>query len=373
MSIRRIIGRNIINLSGWRTNRKIVVFESDDWGSIRMPSREVHEDLLKSGIRVDKCPYSCFDSLEGRDDLTALFDVLLEFRDKNENHPVITANTVVANPDFERIKASDYREYYYESFAETYKRYSKQSNTFPLWKQGMEERVFYPQFHGREHVNVALWLKLLQDKNKTFNRAFKSGLWGLGPEVITTGKVNIQASFDAVDSKECFFHKAAIIEGLDLFENSFGFRSKSFIASNFVWDTSLNIVLAENGVNLIQGMKYQKLPYFVSAERTLLRHSTGKTNNLGQIYLVRNCEFEPTQRHNIDSVDSAMKDIANAFVWKTPAIISAHRLNFIGSIHSTNRDNNLVSLHKLLAGILKEWPDTEFMNSEQLGEIVRNR
>ena len=39
---------------GWKTDRKIVVIESDDWGSIRMPRREVYEMSLKKGYRVDR-------------------------------------------------------------------------------------------------------------------------------------------------------------------------------------------------------------------------------------------------------------------------------------------------------------------------------
>ncbi len=33
--IKSKISRHYTNLSGWRTKRKIVVFESDDWGSIK--------------------------------------------------------------------------------------------------------------------------------------------------------------------------------------------------------------------------------------------------------------------------------------------------------------------------------------------------
>ena len=30
---------NLVNYNGWQTNRKIIVFESDDWGAIRTPSK----------------------------------------------------------------------------------------------------------------------------------------------------------------------------------------------------------------------------------------------------------------------------------------------------------------------------------------------
>jgi len=57
-----------------------------------------------------------------------------------------------------------------------------------------------------------------------------------------------------------------------------------------------------------------------------------KKNDYEQIYLVRNCFFEPTQDARLDK-DFCLKGIAKSFLrLKKPAIISAHRLNFIGSI-----------------------------------------
>ena len=113
-NIKRNITRQIINIPGWRTNRKIVVFESDDWGSIRMPSKDVYQKLLKSGIIVDKGQYCKYDSLATENDLSLLFDVLTSVKDKNGNAGIITANTLVANPDFEKIKESDFTSYYYK-------------------------------------------------------------------------------------------------------------------------------------------------------------------------------------------------------------------------------------------------------------------
>jgi hypothetical protein len=40
--------RNLSNIPGWRTNRKIVVIESDDWGAICMASKEISDMLLLS-------------------------------------------------------------------------------------------------------------------------------------------------------------------------------------------------------------------------------------------------------------------------------------------------------------------------------------
>lgn len=372
-NFKNTLSSHLLNIPGWRTNRKIVVIESDDWGSIRMPSLKVYNELLKSGISVDNCAYNRYDSLENEEDLTSLFEVLLKYRDKNGHHPVITANTVVANPDFERIKASGFQEYFYEPFTDTLKRNSSHANAFDLWKFGMVEKIFYPQFHGREHVNVSLWLKLLQEKNEIFLKAFNLGLWGIGYEVFPVSKIHIQASYDCFDEKEFIIHQEIIKDGLLQFHKIFGYHSSSFIANNFIWDKSLNSPLAENGVKYIQGMKYQLLPILKGKKRRKIFHYTGEKNKFEQIYLSRNCGFEPTENPNIDNISKCLNQIQNSFFWKKPAIISTHRLNFIGSIDKNNRNRNIELFEELIRRILLKWPDVEFLTSVELGDVIDNK
>ena len=59
--IKSTLSRNYTNSKGWRTNRKIVVIESDDWGSIRMRDQASFDKLLQSGIRVDRSKYNCLE------------------------------------------------------------------------------------------------------------------------------------------------------------------------------------------------------------------------------------------------------------------------------------------------------------------------
>lgn len=116
------------------SNRKIVIIESDDWGSIRMPSREVYDRLLNKGIRVDNDPYNRFDALATKEDLEALFEVLCSVKDKNGRNAVLTANAVTANPDFEKIRASGFTEYHYKPFTETLNE-SPKRGAFGLWQR----------------------------------------------------------------------------------------------------------------------------------------------------------------------------------------------------------------------------------------------
>lgn len=44
------VKRYIQNLPGKSTKRKLVVIESDDWGSIRMPDKETYHNVKASAL-----------------------------------------------------------------------------------------------------------------------------------------------------------------------------------------------------------------------------------------------------------------------------------------------------------------------------------
>ena len=142
---------NAQNFLGKKINQKVLVIESDDWGSIRMSSSQAYTNLLNNGIPVDKCPYNRFDNLETSNDLEAIYDLLFSFRDKNNNPLKITANTIVANPDFEKIKSSNCQNYFYEDFTATYKRLNNQ-DTFKTFLQGAENNLFIPRMYTENYT-----------------------------------------------------------------------------------------------------------------------------------------------------------------------------------------------------------------------------
>lgn len=371
-SLKKNIGRTIVNLKGWRTDKKIIVFESDDWGSIRMPNKQVYDLFQEKGFDLSNNPYCQYDTLANSNDLEALFEVLLKHKDQIGNHPVITANTVVANPDFEKIKESGFQEYYYKPFTETIKEYYPEEDVFTLWKVGIKKKIFMPQYHGREHVNVALWLNFLRENNTVFMNAFDMGFWGLPNNLYTEKKNNIQASYDSASIENLNFYKKSIEEGLILFEKIFNFKSSTFIANNYTWSSSLNETLLKCGVSAFQGMKYQKEPTIKGVKKLILNF-TGKYNEFGQLYLVRNCVFEPSQMpKSFNNIEDCLKSISSAFKFKRPAIIACHRLNFIGAIRAENRNQNLEMFDELLTKIINKWPDVTFMSSDQLAHLIKN-
>ena len=371
------LAHTLIHSLGWHTNRKIIVIESDDWGSIRMPSKDVYDLFLKDGFRVDADPYCKYDALATHDDLALLFDVLTAFRDKHGRCPVITANCIVANPDFARIKASDFTEYHYEPFTETLQHYPNCNKSFRLWQEGIKSGVFYPQLHGREHLNVNRWMKALYENNDAARRQFDNFCWGLTPETSNLINRHFLSAFGGVQNTKAI--ELILTEGVNLFYTIFGYRPDSFIAPCYVWNDDVEKYLHNNGIKYIQGNYFQSVPDFndagypgdADAGKTKSRMNyLGKRNTYRQHYLVRNCFFEPAQNENMDWIDRCLKDIKTAFQYKKPAILSAHRLNFIGSIFVENRDKNLTLLGQLLKKILTVWPDVEFFTSNHLGDLM---
>ena len=373
MGIQHEIFHNFINIPGWRTKRHLVVIESDDWGAIRMPSKEVYNQFIKEGIAVDKDPYCRYDGLATKQDLERLFEVLGSVRDKNGNPAVLTANAVVANPVFDKIEDSGFREYFYEPFTETLKRSAEHDGAWEMWQQGMNDGLFRPQFHGREHLNVKKWLSVLRQGDSTTKRAFELGSFGLTSSVDPSIKRNYMGAFNSGLDEDIAYYQQLLHEGLDLFEQLFVYRSKSFIATTYTWNPKIEPCLVDYGVIYIQGLITQKIPLDDDTTIKFVKKGfQGTRTQYGLIRLMRNCFFEPSQYDSPDVVDECLHRVELAFRWGKAAVICAHRLNFIGSIDPKNTEKNLPDFKRLLAEIVKKWPDVEFMSSDQLGEAIES-
>lgn len=359
------------NLRGWRTDRKIVVIESDDWGSIRMPSRDVYEKCLKAGYRVDSNPFEMYDSLASEDDLELLFELLTSFRDCKGKHPVFTANSMVANPDFDKIEACDFQEYHCESIQKTFQSYPKHQNCLDLWKNGIGEDIFFPQSHGREHLNVSQFMDALRRNDNDVLFGFKNKIPGSVPRGVNGGGNEYVIAMKYFDEEDKKNKKLIFEDGLLRFESIFGYQSESFIPPNYWWSPDFNQAAAEKGVEFFQGNRIMLEPD-LKGGIIKNRYHLGYTNAHGQLYLTRNVLFEPALfRMNIEKpLDHCLKSVDIAFKMNKPAIICSHRVNYVGHINKKNRDQNLLLLKELLGTICEKWPNAEFMTSVELGKII---
>jgi hypothetical protein len=360
--------KHFSNALGWNTNRKIVVIESDDWGSIRTRSKKDYEAMLSKGLEVDRSNFTSFDCLESNTDLENLFELLFEHKDSTGQPAVLTPMCIMANPDFDKIKKSNFQEYHYESFIETCNKYPNHDRVHELWKKGIEERLFVPAFHGREHLSVIRWMKALQEGNLGLLVAFEHHSFGATyyhgeqiPEYL--GAFYPDHLFDIP------LLENIIKSGVEMFKVNCGYYPTHFIAPNRESAKPLDRTLSQVGIKYLTMSKLRQYPTskgnFKSEYNWL-----GRKNKYGQIILTRNCHFEPSDKSKNNWINSCLGEVNIAFFWNKPAIISSHRVNYIGSINKNNATNGLNELDQLLSAIKNKWPEVEFMTSSELGFLM---
>jgi hypothetical protein len=340
-----------------------------------MSSLDDFKNLLKANIPVNRSHYNLYDALESNADMEMMFETLSKFKDKSGRPPVMTGVNVVANPDFEAIKANGFTEYVYEPYMETLKRYPEHDNVYALWEEGIEKRLFVPVFHSREHLNVQRWMRSLQNGTRSTFLAFENRVTGISQGIDGEQLPDFQAAFELDTPADLPYMQEVLRSGLDLFEKLYGYRSTYFVPTNGPFNNSLELVLLEKGVKYINTGKIQIEPLGNGDYKRHLRF-LGQKNQHGQRYLTRNCFFEPSSMEhpvNTDWVGNCLKEMDIAFRWHKPATISTHRVNYIGFLHPENREHSLKKLEELLSRMLQQWPDIEFMTSVELGDFIMQK
>ncbi|MEG2122095.1 MAG: hypothetical protein RRZ64_08580 [Rikenellaceae bacterium] len=364
----------IKNILGKKTDRKLLAFYVDDWGSVRTKDKKAIDYLQAKGVKFigHGSHFSRLDSLECNDDLTSLFEVLSSVKDKNGNGACFTAVMNPCNPNFEAIKANGFTEFISEPFTETLKKYGKgYENVFDLWQEGIKKNLFYPMFHGTEHVSRKQWMRALTDDENPEQWAFECESVGV-PDVEgyksysgTMQPYYIETANDNIALAE------NIKKGTSAIENLFGFKTRQFKAGGDVVSPELRPILKECGIEYLDEGLYIK-KHIGDGKYVTSVNYFGKINKIGQKILVRNCMFEPCGEYSttLGNVDNCMEEIDMAFRCGKPAVISSHRVNYVGSISPKNRENGLSKLKSLLEEVVRKYPDVEFVNADQLGDII---
>jgi hypothetical protein len=363
---------NIKNIPGWHTRAKLVVFAVDDYGNVRLDSTAARDRMTASGLDL-RGRFDRLDSVETRQDLEALLGTLSSVTDGRGRHAVFTPYALSSNPDFEAMLQGD-GAYYYEPLTRTFERLATSQpvayeGAWSLWQEGIRAGLLKPQFHGREHLNV----DVLERKMRSGDRALQINLEnrsmaGLGDEPSLPG-VGFTHGFGLWQRSEIERHREIIADGLKLFEQVFGFRASTFTPPAQKLHPDLYPFVEAQGVRAID--KPLHCVRRLDRERTLREfNATGRRRGQGHVSIVRNVVFEPTNDPAFDSVGHALNQVAAAFRWRKPAIISSHRVNFCGHIEEDNRRFGLDALRGLLQGIVRRWPDVEFISADELVERI---
>jgi hypothetical protein len=365
------LSNHLRNIFGWRTDQKVVVIESDDWGSIRMSSKSACDRLRKLGHPVDKNPYHLLDGLETNSDIQFLAEILKK-KSFNGRNPKITLNNSTANPDFTKIKDDNFQMFYREPCDLSYQRYKNSDQVIFSIKQGISEGVFDVQYHGAEHLQSVRWMKALREDKRMERQAFDVGVFSPAIANSTGYSMEYMDALDYDSKSEITHQKQYLKEGYDIFKSIWGHKAKSFIAPCYRWSTELERTLLDLGILNIQGQRAQLSPKDeIGYKQRKIYHYTGERNELGQVYTIRNVIFEPSYYGFDRAINGALSQIEAAFFMRVPAIISSHRINYTSRLSIENRDQGIAALTTLLDILHKKYPDLIFMGSSELGNIIK--
>jgi hypothetical protein len=373
LSLKDKLAKNYVNARGWSTKEKYLIIESDDWGAIRMPSKEAYNKFLLQNIKVNESSFDKYDSLETVEDLKALFATLSKFSDKKGNPAVLTAYQVVANPDFDKIKKSGMKEYFFETVDETYSKNKDSKGALELIKFGIEKGLYIPQSHGREHINVKRWMEAINSNSEKERFAFELQAIISSDDPVSENNYtkNYFAGQDYSDLTDIEEIEKITSEGLQIFEDLFGFKSLSFTPQGSFWGDHLLKPLYEGGVLLIGGRQFH--PIINGKHKFINNNYWGSKNNVGQVHWRRNVLFEPVRNQKDYWVEKALCEIEIAFRWGKPAVLSTHRNNFTGSIFEENREQSLIKLERLIEKVLEKYPDVRFISTQELSNIMLSK
>ena len=362
--------RELKHLPGWRCDRRYVAFAVDDYGTVRLANAKARE-YLRQAIPSFGGQMNNFDSLECREDLEALFDVLSRHSDAQGRHPIFTAYCLTANPDFEHLRQN--REYHYETVLQTFERAATKSPAYErawaVWQQGMRAGLIRPQFHGREHFNVPLinWKLANDTPDMAANLAVQS-MAGLTPSPEFPG-IEFSQAFSFRDSSELMQQRAIIAEGLRLFEQIFGFASSTFTPPSLKLHVSHDQFVRDLGVKSIDKPLYGQQPGDNGKTRRNINFlAPPRDGRVGK--MVRTLSFEPCSGSKSDPIGHAFREIESAFRWKKPVIISSHRVNYAGHIDPANRRRGLAALEELIEKMVRRWPDIQFVTVDELVSLM---
>ncbi len=354
------------------TTGKILVIEADDYGSINMPSKKAYNNLKEKGL-INASKTKKNDSLETPEDLYELYKVLKKYLDSQGSPAKFTPFFNSANPDFSKIEEAKFRKYYHRTYRKTVSDYDYEPLIHDLWKEGVEETFCKPQYHGREHLNVPVYMELLKDGNEIIHNAFSQQYCFPVCDENEYFK-RLRPAFYFENLQQLEYLKKSLISGIELFREYFGYSPVVFCPSNGIFHTSLKKTLFDQGIPTIveSGVRYE--PDGCGGLNKKRRFVMGKKDSVsGLISYPRNVTFEPLRDGKTNSIKKALKEIQTAFRWSKPAVIATHRHNFSGGIYPENREHGLAALDQLLNEVVKTWPDIEFMNSEELSDLLHEK
>jgi hypothetical protein len=340
---------------GWRTKRPILVIESDDWGAEHIPGPEAIEQMKKTGL-FSGDSHGMYDGLETADDVDKLCNILSSHKDGDGNPAVITANFIMANPDFSAIIESNYSIFKAKPIDVGWNHEPATKTLWQEYRAGINCGLIVPQLHGIYHFCPTEWMERLRQQDPATQHAFDLQMIGEKEDASGTGIKSMAPIYHGTTK----VIKQFVADGARTFKRIFGVDSITTIAPCYAWRSweTEESLLTHNTIAM-QGREYQHLP-----DGGIKLHYMGERGPCGMLYLVRNCTLEPISAST--TVEQCVGQISLAFQHNHAAIICSHRINYTSRVTAEVRDRGLAVLDGVLKQVEKKFSNVEFLSSDKL-------
>jgi hypothetical protein len=323
--------RGLIPRQGFYFDRPLVLLQSDDWGRVGLRDQAGFEQLRAAGVSLGERPYDLY-SFETADDVDALAAVLQKHRDSTGRSPSLEMNFILANLDFGKMEADDYRRIQLCPLADGLPAGWKRPDLFAAYRVGISSGILHPALHGWTHFcssAVERHLSGDEDRASLLRTYWQAGTpyihWRMpwiGYEYWDPEKAQDERFLSAETQKQL------IGQAVGAFAKVFSALPKSACAPGYRADANTHRAWAQHGVRVAQGGPGMLAPpYF---------------DRFGLLQLSRTVEFEPAVDPSF-SVENCVRCAETSFERGIPAVVSVHSINF----HSSVRDFRTPTLRHL--------------------------
>ena len=350
-------GRDLLPFTGFHFDRPLVLLQSDDWGRVGLRDQDGLEQLRAAGLALGERPYD-FYTLETAEDLAGLCATLKRHRDSSGRHPCLGMNFIVANLDFAKMSADDFRQIHLLSLADGLPEGWIRPGLMEAYREGIADGVFQPALHGSTHFCLST---VARNLNVEGERArLLCALWQAGTPYIHWRMPWIGYEYwdpeQPDDERFLPRERQAELIGptVGAFARLFSTLPRSACAPGYRADDDTHRAWAQHGIRVAQNGPGTFMPPHFDCHDIL--------------QLFRTVEFEPATDAAF-SVEACLRQAESCFERGIPAIVSVHSINF----HSTVKDfrsRTLQVLDKFFTALESKHADLLYLHDEDLYELV---
>jgi hypothetical protein len=316
------------------------------------------EQLRSAGLNLGERPYD-FYTLETADDVCSLIETLKKHRDSSGRSACLEMNFCLANIDFPRTVADDFRRIHWRPLSEGLPGRWSRPGLFDAYARGVAETVFYPALHGLTHFCRPAVEACLSRHSRRGN--LLRTLWNVETPYIHWRMPWVgyefwhperppSERFLAADMQHCLIKEAAAI-----FRKLFAVAPFSACAPGYRANDDTLLAWAEQGIRVAQNGTGGGV-------------SAPNLDSSGVLQLFRTIDFEPAVDPSFSVADCLRT--AKECIWRgTPVVVSVHSINF----HSTLTDfrsKTLQLLDQFLSALARSYPNLLYVHDADLWQII---